>query len=278
MLTFLRRRKLGLTSVREISNFMKKESSFVRNDKLEDFNMENTKFLVRWGCTSNSGVSKGTATLNKSEAIQRVSDKLEFRKLLNEHKLCPFTFFDIESAVYPCIIRPRTHSQGRNLFLAETKEELLEIISKLDEWYGSELIKKSREFRVFVGSGRVIWVANKIPADPDAIAWNVAQGGKFENVRFDEWHLRSIKIAIEGWKLSGLDFGGVDVIVDENNKAYIVEINSAPSQTSPYRQQCCAKYFDYIVENGKETIGLISSLGGWKKFIHPAISEAAILP
>ena len=80
---------------------------------------------------------------------------------------------------------------------------------------------------------------------------------------------------IEAFKLSGLDFGGVDVMVDGEGNVSILEINSAPSLTSPYRQSCMAKAFDYIVEHGKEEIPLIEGRGGYLKFIHPAITSKA---
>jgi glutathione synthase/RimK-type ligase-like ATP-grasp enzyme len=279
MLTFLRRRSLGRTSCREISNYMKSASYIIRADRLKEDDLEAVDILVRWGCTSTISREENTLILNEAKAIHIVNDKIEFRKILQEHELCPFTFFEVKDAVYPCIVRKRQHAQGKYLYVIQDEAALIDLIEQLgeDNWYGSELIKKSKEFRVFVGSGRVIWVANKIPGNPDDIAWNVAQGGKFEVVKFDDWHLRSVKAAIKAWELSGLDFGGVDVIVNGDNKAYVVEINSAPSQTSPYRQQCCAKYFDYIVENGNDTIPLTEELGGWKKFIHPAISESAIV-
>jgi glutathione synthase/RimK-type ligase-like ATP-grasp enzyme len=117
-----------------------------------------------------------------------------------------------------------------------------------------------------------VWVANKTPADPTAIAWNVAQGGQFDNVRWSAWPLRVVKMAIESTLLSGLDFGGVDVMVDANNSCYVLEINSAPSLTSPYRQECVAKVFDYMVrEESYATIPLPNRLGGYTKFIHPAL-------
>jgi glutathione synthase/RimK-type ligase-like ATP-grasp enzyme len=127
---------------------------------------------------------------------------------------------------------------------------------------------------VFVGSGRAVWVAQKTPGNPEDVAWNVAQGGRFDNVRFNDWPLKVVKTAIEAFNYTDLDFGGVDVIVDNNN-AYVLEINSAPSQTSPYRQECVAKYFDYVVKNGKNRIELIKEKGGYLKFIHPAIDNKA---
>jgi hypothetical protein len=78
--------------------------------------------------------------------------------------------------------------------------------------------------------------------------------------------------------MSKLDFGGVDVMVDAKGNCYVLEINSAPSQTSPYRQSCVAKAFDYMIEKGKDRIGLVEEKGGYLKFIHPAIDEKAKLP
>ena len=64
-------------------------------------------------------------------------------------------------------------------------------------------------------------------------------------------------------------------MVDAENNWYILEINSAPSQTSPYRQECVAKVFDYIIENGKDTIPLVSRPGGYLQFIHPVLDRSA---
>ena len=84
-------------------------------------------------------------------------------------------------------------------------------------------------------------------------------------------------MAIEAFNLSSLDFGGVDVMVDADGEVYVLEINSAPSLTSPYRQECFAKAFDYIILNNKERIPLIDGRGGYTKFIHPALEPKAKL-
>ncbi len=126
-----------------------------------------------------------------------------------------------------------------------------------------------------MGQGRAVWVAKKTPGNPADIAWNVARGGRFDNVHFNDWPLRVVRTAIEAFNLSSLDFGGVDVMVDKEGKAYVLEINSAPSQTSPYRQECCAKMFDYMLDRGKGKIPLVEEKGGYLKFIHPAIDDKA---
>lgn len=274
MILILRRRKLGKTSCTEISNNMKNESIVIRND--QNIKNNNITGVIRWGCTSSLDIK--AKVYNNSKAIHLVNNKTEFRKILQEHKLCPFTFFNVKDAVYPCVVRPSHHAQGRQLYVCDNIAELKTAITKCgDGWYGSQLINKTKEYRVFVGSGRAIWIVEKTPGNPKDVAWNVARGGRFDNLRFDNWNLKVVKTAIAAWELSGLDFGGIDIMTDSDNNCYVLEINSAPSQTSAYRQECTAKYFDYLINNGNEQLPLIKEKGGWKKFIHPCISNESLI-
>lgn len=275
----LRRRKLGRTSCREISRLSKHDIRVVRNDLLAP-NPQEPELLIRWGCTSQFPCKK---VLNTVEAIREVNDKLEFRKNINRMSLCPQTTFDMHdpNIVYPCVVRPERHAQGRYLFVCHDKEELVRACNHINlkqmKYYISTLINKVAEYRVFVVQGRVACVAKKTPGNPDQVAWNVAQGGRFDNVGWGDWPLKVVKAAIEAFNLTKLDFGGVDVMLDAENRPFILEINSAPSLTSPYRQQCMAKCFDYIIEYGKKRIPLVDKKGDWKKFVHPAVSDRALM-
>ena len=271
MAYLLRRKKLGRTSCREIAAKSQRGILAFRNDqKLPADNL-----VFRWGCVSN--VPGNPTVINSARAIHIVSDKPGFRKLLMPDKLCPKTWFGLGEAItYPCVVRPQFHHQGRQLYVCHNHQELVNATNRAGHgWYASELIKKVAEYRVFVVSGRAVCVARKHPGNPDQVAWNVFQGGRFENVRWDEWPLKAVKNSIAAFKLSGLDFGGVDVMVDAAGNTFILEINSAPSLTSPYRQECFAKAFDYITRNGKNEIPLIEAKGGYTKFIHPAINQNA---
>lgn len=279
----LRRRKLGRTSCKEITAFSNKIDMVVRNDQPMPADVD---LVIRWGTTSNVPARN---VINTAEAIHRVGDKAGFRNVLMEHHangntlLCPWTFgaehMDDEDAPgWPVVVRPRVHAQGKHVYLCNNYEELGAAIRRCGEgWYASTYIPKVAEYRVTFVQGRVCWIAKKTPGNPQDVAWNVARGGRFDNVRWDEWPLKAVRISREAFMLSGLDFGAVDVMVDAEGNAYVLEINSAPSQTSPYRQECMAKCFDYLIEHGKQTIGITENLGGWKKFIHPALSDEAIL-
>jgi glutathione synthase/RimK-type ligase-like ATP-grasp enzyme len=284
----LRRRKLGLGSCRGIKQFSQTGIDFLRNDKPFPAGVTT---VFRWGCTSNT--PEGVPVVNTAKAIHAVSDKAGFRKLTADAGLAPKTWisfedfeetYDFNGEDMPeggWIVRRATHHQGRFLhhFLPGQVDDLELATTAYGEgnYYISEYIPKVAEYRVFIAQGRVVWVAKKTPDNPDAVAWNVARGGRFDNVRWGDWPLRAVRIAREAFLMSGLDFGGVDIMVDKDGKCYVLEINSAPSQTSPYRQECTAKAFDYIVVNGKGAIPVTEEKGDYRKFIHPSLTEKAIM-
>lgn len=280
----LRRPKLGL-SVRHLVAQSEHIDKVCRNDRrLPD----NLSMVIRWGTTSNVPCNN---IVNTAEVIHRVNDKAGFRRVLMDDwsnkegiglPLCPTTWFEephapiIQQEAFPLVVRPRTHAQGKHVYLCHTQEEMAIATARCGPgWYASIYVPKVAEYRVTFVQGRVVWVAEKTPGNPNAIAWNVSQGGRFDNVRWDAWNLRVIRHARDVFMLTGLHFGAVDIMVDEAGKVYALEVNSAPSQTSPYRQQCMAKAFDYLIEHGKEDIPIIEERGGWKKFIHPALTPEA---
>ena len=169
------------------------------------------------------------------------------------------------------IARPATHSRGRNLFVSSLTDCQQWIRNNFGIGYCSVKIDKVAEYRVFVCQNRVVWIAQKTPANPNDVAWNVARGGRFDNVRWGEWPIEVIKAAMKAAKVSGTDFCGVDVMVDRHGKPYVLEVNSAPSQTSPYRQSCVAKAFDYIINNGKQPLSDVSG-DRYQDYIHPAVT------
>ncbi len=278
----LRRRKLGLGSCNGIKQFSQQGIDWFRNDQPAPIN--NPDFVFRWGCTSNLPFK--TTVVNEAKAIHYVADKRQFRLDTAEKGLAPKSWVDavdwFDDGAVKAVVRRSTHHQGRYLDVVDKDDfkKMSDVCRKYGygSFYISEYIPKVAEYRVFLVQGRVVWVAKKTPADANAVAWNVAQGGRFDNVRWDDWPLKAVKVSREAFLMSGLDFGGVDIMVDANNNCYVLEINSAPSQTSPYRQECTAKAFDYIVKNNsKAAITVTEERGGYRKFIHPALTDQAIM-
>ncbi len=277
----LRRPKLGRTSTSKIAEYSKTGIEAILHTK--DKQPRSADVAFRWGCTADIE-SKVGLVVNKSKAIHAVTDKAGFRQLLSSNKLAVPSWLSVkdwakDGTPLPVVIRPSTHHQGRNLFFCKTEKECLAQIGKMQSgYYISQFFDKTEEFRVFVVQGRVVCVASKTPGNPKDIAWNVAQGGHFDNVKWGNWDLQACQMSIQAMNLAGLDFGGVDIMKDAKGRLSILEINSAPSLTSDYRQQCFAKAFDYIVE--KKSCATIPHNTGsrmrWQYLIHPAVSSEAV--
>lgn len=306
MITFLRRRALGAGSLRGVCGYLNSvpassvgvrmyegcEASVLRNNLLSTPRgidlVSQSDLIVRWGVTTPCG-SPINRQVNPSAAVKFVNNKAESRMVMSEAGLAPVT---MTNGMIPpfgllatsTVLRPTHHAQGRNLFVINGEEELFNVLDQhrhvfREGWYLSTLVDKVAEYRVYVVNGRVATVARKTPSNPDAVAWNVAQGGRFDVVPWGDWPLEACRVATEAFKLCpNLDFGGVDVMVDGEGKAWVIEINSAPSLpllsdgSISYRQKCMAKTFKWMVEHGRETMGCITH-EGWRGYIHPAIRE-----
>ena len=280
MITFFRRRGLGSTSCREMARIINEElggeAQVVRDDNVGA--LHEGDFIVRWGCTSASSIATATV-INGSASIHKCNDKAAARMLLQEAGVpvpktwVSFDEWEVDVAVYeyfPVVVRPSTHSRGRNLLHTNDSLEVEQFLIRHGGGYISEYIPKVREVRVFVASGRAVWVAEKTPGNPDDVAWNVASGGRFDNMKWADWPMPAVRAAVAASNVIGTDFTGVDVMLDAGNKPYVLELNSAPSQTSPYRQLCSAKAFKWMHDHRGETLPVVTE-GGWKEYIHPAI-------
>lgn len=249
----------------------------VRNWKPRDWeDITDMPYVFRWGCTSTIPFHSDNV-INSADSIHWCGNKRQSRLDMQAAGVpVPFTVdYNVNAEGYvntanEWIARPAIHSQGRNMFVGSLPDCQRWIRNNFGEGYCSVKIDKVAEYRVFVCQNRVAWVAQKTPANPHDVAWNVARGGKFDNVRWNEWPIKVIKAALKAAKVSGADFCGVDVMVDRHGKPYVLEANSAPSQTSPYRQSCVAKAFDYIIQNGRETFPDVHGRT-YRDYIHPAL-------
>lgn len=276
----MRRRKLGRGSARGISEASAKGIIGIRHwiDTLP----ANVSHIFRWGCTAMVAgppeeVLDNVVFVNTAKSIHWCSQKKQGRFDMQAAGVpVPETWAAAEFEAAPqegqFVLRPAQHAQGRNLYHGDATVIQIAIMNKrLQDGYVSRLIPKVAEYRVMVVSNRVAWVAQKTPGNPEDVAWNVARGGRFDNVRWESWPIEVVKAALAAAKVSGTDFCGVDVMADAEGKPYVLEVNSAPSQTSPYRQSCLAKCFDYIIEHGKDALPDPEKIKTYKSVIHPAL-------
>lgn len=273
MTYILRGKGMGKDSMPEVAKLLDIEVRTSENAHPDDL-------VFRWGCTS---LSLGqTKIVNKSTAIQEVSDKKGFREKLSKAHLAPKFWPDLDEYILDgsykttesILIRPAHHSRSEGLFPCTKLPEAIKAIREINgPYYISELIQKTKEFRVFVCSNRIAFMIEKTPKDSTEVSWGCVSTGDFKYVDWSDWpHLVS-GMALAAMKESSLDFGAIDIIIDgESNLPFALEINTAP-HLSPYYQKCVAKVFKHIIQNGRDHF--LEPLDySWKNVIHPAIMKA----
>ena len=279
MTTILRRKGLGFESCNLLAVDI--------GAKVETLNTGQTAkaddMYIRWG-TTNSVSNPDAKVINASHAIHRVAHKRGFRMTCSIFNLAPKSWTCYSDAIgntdAPVVVRTSTHSKGSGLWKFDNVLDAIETCDEIGEnrYYISEYIAKLQEFRVHVVQGRVIGVSEKMPVDRTAVAWNFHSDddGTFANYKWHDWPMPVVRVALAAHKLSRLHFGAVDVMVDAMGRAYVLEVNSAPS-LSPYRARCYSRAFGPIMR-GKDKWNEFAhddplAIVDWKEACHPSLRE-----
>lgn len=250
--------------------------SALQNDQPFPSNLE---YVFRWGCTSTIPNRDNVKVVNRAKAIHWCNDKRQARLDMQEAGVSvPLTFGSVRELVesgidvnFDWVLRPQTHTQGKNLLVSNgVKDYTYEFERTHGSIYISKFINKVAEYRVNIVQGRVAQLGEKSLESAEQTNW-MNPGDRFDNVRWSQWPEAVVKEALKAANVSGIDSCGVDVMVDGEGKAYVLEVNSAPWLGS-YGAKCFAKCFDYIVANGKDHFPTPDTYD-WKSVIHPAVIQ-----
>ena len=256
----------------------------INKDKQEMPN--DAEWVVRWATTNTLGPQETPPkVINSAQAIHKVFNKGQFRHLLSKKGLAPETWlssyaWDMSGGRLPVIIRPLKHSASEDLHFCQNYYEVMETCQKfIDEdkdFYISEFIPKDHEYRVFIGSGRVLAVMEKIPNDPDAVSWGIDETWRY--IDWSDWPQNVVSTACAAFSYSNLHIGAVDIMTFAD-RAYCLEVNSGPLM-SPYYGAQIAKAIKWIIDNDHRTILPVGTKQDgfmWKNYVHPALSKGAVL-
>ncbi len=125
----------------------------------------------------------------------------------------------------PVVVKESYGSMGAGVYLAKTREELIELSDMLllkPHIYQKYLsAKKGTDVRVIVIGGRAVCAMER--HNPDDFRSNLALGGTGKAISLSE----EFKLAAEKAAVTlGLDYCGVDLLYGDNGEPFICEVNS----------------------------------------------------
>lgn len=182
----------------------------------------------------------GVYSVNSSEAIEKVKDKLFQMQILAEKFPVPKTImvkFPVNADIvakklgFPVIIKTLSGSQGSGVILSHDAQSfedlgnLIQITNPNAEIILQEFISssKGRDLRVFVIGNRVVGCMERYATD-DSFKANFSRGG---GVRYFEVTPEIEKLALSVTSELGLEISGVDLLFGEDGYM-ICEVNSSP--------------------------------------------------
>lgn len=258
-------------------------TDFLPDTKLVNTSAEiaqDVEWVIRWG--NRVRVPERAKVINRVSAMNRTINKGLFRKKVSDIGAAPRTYLSLEDyhrdreRPSVVVVRPQFHERSENIYLCKNLDDVDTAISRIGpDYYISEYINKTNEYRVFVANGRALIMVEKMVKDKKAVTWGCVEEGKFKYIRWSEWLLPVAKVAIEAFNLSKLDFGAIDVMTN-GDKAYFLEVNTAPEIMS-YYGEVMAMAFTYMMDGDKRGTIPVQNYEDWKNIIHPCLSENAIV-
>jgi hypothetical protein len=185
---------------------------------------DNVDVFVRWG-NSYTPVIEGAVELNTQEAVACATDKAVMMRRLQA----------TEGVSTPIVYYPPV-SLSHNMFVRDRNDHVCVKghLSSSDK-YAMEPIEKVREFRIHIFNDKTLGVYEKVPHDGmDTFSILKDHNSRFQRLDMalntNKNDLRGArpmaKAAVKGL---GLLFGGVDIVKDNNNNWFVLEVNSSPA-------------------------------------------------
>ena len=195
--------------------------------------------IIRWG-NSLIPEREGAVEINNREGVRRASDKGQMMKILSSSQDVPtpqVIFFDENGRERLDELR----DQEGKAFFRNTHDQVRYRSNPIEgDKYALRHVKKNREFRVHIFENKTIGIYEKIPEDSEQRIYK-NDNSTFKRLDMSNENIRKDLIGIRpicraAVKELGLDFGGVDVLMEgtgQRAKLFINEVNSSPALNEP---------------------------------------------
>ena len=133
----------------------------------------------------------------------------------------------------PLVTKQLSSQRGRGVFLLKSKEEFGKLDSQFpdEEFLFQKYLPSNEEYRILVLEDKVGSFEKKVRTDPDEFRSNVALGAREEFIDISKISPEIKNIAVEASKALNIQIAGVDVLIDEGGKPWLLEVNRGPGLT-----------------------------------------------
>ncbi|MBI2268701.1 MAG: RimK family alpha-L-glutamate ligase [Candidatus Blackburnbacteria bacterium] len=131
---------------------------------------------------------------------------------------------DFQKISFPIIAKTSFGSSGRGVFKLNNEKEFMDLVEErgVSNLIFQKFLTTRQDYRVIVIGGQALPQAMRKTAQEGEFLTNFARGGKVEGVPLTE-ELKSL--AEKTAEALQTDYAGVDVMYDEENNPYVLEIN-----------------------------------------------------
>lgn len=207
--------------------------------------------IIRYG----SAISINRTINEVNRNILNASNKPKAKRIFIENDIPTPKLINPISPSFPCIGRPRFHQKGKSFYYCENSLDISRALRNGSEYF-QEFYDKTKEYRVHVAHGRVLFVQEKMPINDRAKAnliWNFTNG-EFVFKVLGRGLIPSglCPLAVKAVKALNLDFGAVDILACSKNfndpMFTVCEVNTAP-RLQGYSLEKYAMYFNWLFNN-----------------------------
>jgi len=136
---------------------------------------------------------------------------------------------------FPLIIKDTKGSRGRNTFLLNSREELVEIMDRFPanrSFVFQQFIPNDYDWGILVADGKVV-SAEKSFRSKGEFRNNACRGAKEVFIHKNKVNKKVKQIAKKACDILNLEWGRADIVVNKNtNKPYLLEVNRFPGMTA----------------------------------------------
>lgn len=190
--------------------------------------------------------SRGIPFIDEQHALAYYFGKFQQMFLLASEKISiPKTYYSIsynerqiENAInylgLPIVVKNSQGRRGKNILLAETKDELIEKIQnmKVREIILQEFIPNKFDYRVLVLGDKVAVVERRTRiVDDNEFRNNVSLGAKEEFLEIENVDKNIKEMAEKAAHILRLQVAGADIIISPEGDEFVIEVNRSPAFT-----------------------------------------------